>query len=134
MGYGPLTTQQKKERHRKYAHSHFLRTRCIFKKVKPTKNELLVARHEDKELQEKREAWLVECKKLKHKPPRYACFVQPLNGDVILIGPYKNKKAAMVKRMKTVQELMEQGNAREFDVRWLALYEQGFFDDDPNDK
>ena len=105
MGYGPLTTEQKKERHRKYAHDHFLRTKCVFR---------------DKPKQK--------------LPTKYGCWVQPLNGDFILIGPFKNKKAAMAKRMKTVRELIAEGNAREFDIKCLELYEQGFFEDDPNDK
>lgn len=63
---------------------------------------------------------------------RYGSSVQPLVGERILIGPYKSKKIVMARRIETVKELIEQGNAREFDVKWLALYEAGYFDDVPD--
>lgn len=60
----------------------------------------------------------------------YVAWVIPLRGDPIQIGPYKSKHVTLKARFKTVRKLIEENNARDFDIRLLGMHEESQLEED----
>lgn len=62
-------------------------------------------------------------RKMGYYKPSYFAWIFPLVGEPIIIGPACSHETALSKRIRAIRKLIEENNAREFDVLWLYRYD-----------
>lgn len=99
-------SREEKQKARDRSYARFLAKKCVYKQE-----------------QLKKKAAVIKY------PSTFTAWIFPLDGEPIMVGPFKNKKVVLKQRFQIIQKLAVENNARESDLRSLVLYLDGSLDD-----
>jgi hypothetical protein len=102
------TEEEKRARRAAYSYAHFVRCKKKTSTILPKRTGSVY--HERK------------CGRYKST---YIAWVIPLNGDPISTKTSGSLDTVINRRIAIIKQLIEDGNAREFDILWLKRHEAG---------